>query len=466
MRTTAIIRRATGHAALRLVIPALAACSAETPPYDDLPLRDALSAAPEVLAALPEHVLHDTAARLEEAHRAGGEEAAIAGVEIASVAALVRGADAAREDRGEDAIVLGAIEPSTEGFTLRSLAAEGASGAALGSPVLKGQPASPATAHLEEAALGGRAGEIVAQIARRAEARELVRVTALPVGVVAQDHTVYVNASWLVALSALPPPDAPALPGPPSGAVALPDFPRAEPRSVRVNPYHLPSSVAACAAEVRDQCTCAPAGRCEHDRTDPGFASAQAECEWVNGDALNAKALCVLALMSIDALKECVMSAGSGACAALPIAGRDGALAFAADAGCMTALDNCLQYGRPTPRRSGSAGTPGVPSSPSSPSSDEGCSCEACNEDVDECNENCSDCNENCRDCNDNCRDCKQNCRSSDSSGNSGSSTSCRLSAGRRRDSRGGRPDAPLPGAALWLLAPAAYMMLRIRRGA
>lgn len=460
MRTTAIIRRAMEHVALRLAIPALAACSAETPPYDELPLRDALSAAPEVLAVLPEHVLHDTAVRLEEAHAAGGEEMAIAGAEIAAVPALIRSADAAREDRGEDAIVLGELEPSAQGFTLRALAAERASGEALERPVLKGQPASPATARLEEAALGGRAGEILAQIARRAEARELVRVTALPVGVVAQDHTVYVNASWLVALSALAPPDTPALSAPPSGGVALSEPPRIEPRSVRANPYHLPPSVAACAADVRDQCTCASAGRCEHERTDPSFADSQAECTWVNGAALRAEALCVLALMSIDGVKECVLSAGSGACSALPIAGRDGALAFAADAGCMSSLDNCLQYGRPTPRRSGSI------AAPSSTTGDSGCGCSSCNEDIDECNENCSDCNDNCKDCNDNCHDCNERCKESDSSGNSGSSTSCRLSAGRR-DPGGGRPDAPLPvGAGLWLLAPAAYMMLRVRRGA
>ncbi|AUX40650.1 hypothetical protein SOCE26_020510 [Sorangium cellulosum] len=473
MQIKVVLEKAIRCAAVLLSIPALGACGAETPPYDDLPLRDALSAAPEVLAALPEEALHDMAVRLEEAHGASEEATAVGGVEIASVPALVRSADAAREELGEDAIVLGALEPSAGGLVLRSLAAERAPEGPLDrpvlapalAPVLAGQPASPETAGLEDAALDGRAGAIVAELARRAGARELVRVTGLPAGVVARDHTVYVNASWLVALSALAPPDRPAPPGPPGDVVVLPEPPRIEPRSVRGNPYHLPGSIAECAAGVRDVCTCAVAGTCDHERTDPAFADAQAECAWVNAEPLRAEALCVLALMSIDGVKECVQAAGSGTCGALPIAGRDGALAFAADAGCMAALDRCLQYGRPT--------TPaGVPSGSSSGSSESGCGsssgcgCAGCNEDVAGCNQNCSDCNQNCRDCNQNCRDCDESCKENDPSTGSGSSASCRLSAGRR-ELGGGPPGVPLPlGAAFWLLVPAGYIVLRIRRQA
>ncbi|WP_437488099.1 hypothetical protein WME75_08090 [Sorangium sp. So ce1014] len=462
MRTNIVIESAIRRTAVLLAISALGACSAETPPYEGLPLRDALSAAPEVLAALPEEALHDVAVRLEEAHRAQEEETAIPGAEIASVPALVRSADAAREELGEDAIVLGALEPSTEGFVLRSLAAERGSEGPLARPVLAGQPASPETAGLEDAALDGRAGEIVADLARRAGARDLIRVTGLPAGVVAQDRAVYVNAAWLVALSALSPSDAPPPSGPPGGAVALPDLPRIEPKSVRANPYHLPGSIAECAAGVRDVCTCAVAGSCEHERTDPQFADAQAECAWVNADALNAEALCVLALMSIEGVKECVLSAGSGACAALPIAGRDGALTFAADAGCMAVLDRCLQYGKPT----ASSGIPTSAPSGSTGSSDCGScggGCSGCNEDVAGCNENCSDCNQNCSDCNENCSDCNQDCRNAK---DGDPSTTCRVSAGRR-DLEGGRPGAPGPlGPAFWLLVPAGYMLLRIRRRA
>ncbi|WP_437572418.1 hypothetical protein [Sorangium sp. So ce542] len=464
MPTNAVIESAIRRAAVLLAIAALGACSAEAPPYDDLPLRDALSAAPEVLAALPEEALHDLAARLEEAHREQGEETPILDAEIASAPALVRSADAAREELGKDAIVLGALEPSAEGFALRSLAAERGSERPVARPVLAGQPASPETAGLEGAALGGRAGAIVADLARRAGARELVRVTGLPAGAVALDRAVYVNAAWLVALSALSPSDAPALAGP-QGGVALPELPRSEPQSVRANPYHLPGSVAECAAGVRDVCTCAQAGRCEHERTDPRFADAQAECAWVNAGAMNAEALCVLALMSIEGVKACVLAAGSGACAALPIEGRDGALAFAADAGCMAVLDRCLQYGEPT-------SPAGVPiGAPSGSSGDGDCGtcgggCAGCNEEIAACNENCSDCNQNCSDCNQNCRDCNQSCKDGDPTAGSSSATSCRLSAGGR-DLGGGRPGAPgALGGAFWLLVPAGYMLLRIRRRA
>ncbi|WP_437679252.1 hypothetical protein [Sorangium sp. So ce131] len=464
MQIKVVLAKALRCAAVLLSIPALGACGAESPPYDDLPLRDALSAAPEVLAALPEEALHDMAVRLEEAHGATEETTAVDGVEIASVPALVRSADAAREELGEDAIVLGALEPSAGGFVLRSLAAERAPAGPLDRPALAGQPASPETAGLEDAALDGRAGAIVAELARRAGARDLVRVTGLPVGVVARDHTVYVNASWLVALSALAPPDRPARPSPPADGVVLLEPPRSEPRSVRGNPYHLPGSIAECAAGVRDVCTCAVAGTCDHERTDPAFADAQEECAWVNAEPLRAEALCVLALMSIDGVKECVQAAGSGACGALPIAGRDGALAFAADAGCMAALDRCLQYGKPTTPAGVPSGSSSGASSESGCGSSSGCGCGGCNEDVAGCNQNCSDCNQNCRDCNQNCRDCNQSCKDNDPSAGSGSSASCRLSAGRH-GLEGGPPGAPLPlGAAFWLLVPAGYMLVHLRR--
>ncbi|MGK3996241.1 hypothetical protein [Sorangium sp. So ce1024] len=466
MRTSVVveIERAIRRAAGLLAVAALGACGVETPPYDDLPLRDALSAAPEVLAALPEGALHDLAVRLEEAHGAAGGEAAAADAEIASVPALVRSADAAREERGEDAIVLGALEPSSEGFVLRAVSSGAPAAPAfagrgpeepLERPVLTGEPASPETAPLEEAALDGRAGAILADLARRVDARDIRRVTGLPAGVVALDRTVYVNAAWLVALGALTPPGA--RPASIGEVVAIPSGPRIQPRSVDANPYHLPGSIAECAAGVRDVCTCAVGGSCDHERTDPAFADAQAECAWVNTDARNAEALCVLALMSIDGVKECVHAAGSGACGALPIAGREGALAFAADAGCMAVLDRCLQYGRPTGPVVTSGGAP-VDTVDTS-----GCGggCKGCNEDVEGCNQNCSDCNQNCRDCNQNCRDCNDGCKDGDPS--AGSSASCKVSAGRRGPGGG----APLPlGAAFWWAVPAGYMLLRIRRRA
>lgn len=449
----------------------LGGCGAETPPYDELPLRDALSAAPEVLASLPEQSRRDIALRLEAAQANGEEEeTTITSAGIPTLPALVRSADASREEGNKDAVVLGAIEPSSQGFVLRSLspgeapgeAPGGAAGEAAGNapaapfawPVLSGEPAG-SSASLESAALRGRAGVILDGLAKRSDAHDLVRVTGVPAGVIAMGQTVYVNASWLVALSALEPADAAALPAPGRGAFAAPPL---EPRSsVRANPYKLPASIAECAVDVRDVCTCATAKACDHEPTDPSFASGQLECEWVSADSTGAEALCVLALMSIDGVKECVQSAGA-ACARVPLTNREQALAFAADAGCMAVLDHCLQYGEPFDSSGGSGSCGGCDSSDEQPPDNSGSSSSGCNKSCSDCNQNCSDCNQNCSDCNKNNSDCNKSCKSS--AAYDGSAATCRLSADRRP-----RPSGRGPlGTAFWLLAPAGYMARRTWR--
>jgi hypothetical protein len=448
--------------AAALALWALGGCGAETPPYEELPLRDALNAAPEVLAALPERTRRDVALRLEEAQGAEGEETPLASAEIPTMPALVRSADALREDEDRDAIVLGALEPSSQGFVLRSLAAgDGSFDAGFDVSALEGQPAAT-TAQLEEIALRGRAGAILADLARRSEAREIVRVTGVPAGAVALNRTVYVNGSWLVALSALEPKDAPAR-RPPSGVGVLLAAPRLEPKSVRANPYKLPASVAECATDVRDVCSCAASSQCDHEPTDHAFASGQLECEWVNADAARAEALCVLALMSIDGVKECVQSAGA-ACTKVPVASRDDAVSFVADAGCLDVLDQCLQYGKPTaPASRGGSSCDGCGGCGSSSSNETSTSNDGCSKTCSDCSQNCSECNQNCSECNQNCKDCNDNCKRSPSNNASGPAT-CRLSAGRRVQV-GGRSGAPAPaGPALWLFAPVGYILRRIRR--
>ena len=101
-------------AALLVAATWLGGCGADMPPYEELPLRDALSAAPEVMASMPEESRREVARRLEEARGAEGDAPALikADEEDSGVAALVRGGDAAREAGGKDALVLGVIEPS------------------------------------------------------------------------------------------------------------------------------------------------------------------------------------------------------------------------------------------------------------------------------------------------------------------------------------------------------------------
>jgi hypothetical protein len=444
--------------ALLALLALLAGCGSDTPPYQDLPLRDALNAAPEVLAAMPEDDLRDVAQRFEEAHAAAsaGEETSIDGVDIPSLPVLLRGADALREEEGKDAVVLGAIDPLPDGFVLR-LSPAAAAGAEAMEPLavraLKGEPAT-STASLEDAALRGRAGVILADLAKRAGAHELIRITGMPAGVIAMDGSMYVNASWLVALSALSAPTDRAPPAPP---IALPPL---EPKSVRANPYKLPASILECAADVQDVCTCASNTLCDHDATDPSFGSGQAECEWVNADrGPRSEALCVLALLSIEKLRDCVASAGS-ACAQLPVGDRASALAFVADVACMDAMDLCLRYGKPrTPVETPSSGGGGSNCTNSSCSDCDSCnSCDECDEDQDNCNQNCAECNENCDQCNENCRECDENYKSCNEN--------CRVSA-RRRPHAHSNPTAPPPlGTLLCLLAPIGYILRRSRSSA
>lgn len=448
-----------------LVLAGSGACSAETPPYEELPLRDALSAAPDVIAALPEQARRDVAQRLEEAHFVAGEEAAIAEADIPSVAALVRTADAAREDEEKDSLVLAAIEPREGGFVLRGLGVGLEGEGSIEPSALSGSKAT-STAALEEAALRGRAGAILGALGARVEAREIVRTTGVPAGVVAMDGTMYVNASWLVALSALE------APGEGQAAIAAPAInvaPPKAPQSVPVNPYKLPNSVNECAFDVKDVCFCAASLQCDHQQTDPTFANAQLECEWVNGADGRAEALCVLALMSMAAIRECVALSGSE-CSQQVVTNRDEALAFIADAACVDVLNACLQYGKP----SGSVSSPSAPSRNACNSGCSGGSCDGCNNDCEQCNEDCSKCNDNCAKCNDNCDQCNENCRECDENqknckGAGGSSAAfeggtsyCRMS---RRASR--VPESPVPFmGVLWFLAPAGYIARRIRRRA
>lgn len=403
----------------------LGGCGVETPPYEELPLRDALSAAPEVVAAMPEGARRALSHRLEEAQAVEAQEASIDAPTVATLDTLVRTADEEREAEGKDALVLGTLGPDEAGFVLRAtpLPGDEAQGPAV-APALEGKP-DASTAALEDAALHGRAGALLQRMAQRSGAKAFVRTTGLPMGAVVLDGTLYVNASWLVAMSALEPKRAVLIVDPGAESPLAGTAPPRTLQSVDANPYDLPASVDACANQVRDTCTCAAKQACQEPQTDPTFASPQAECEWVDAAATNASGLCVLALMSIDALKACVQSAGSR-CTKLPVKDRDAAVAFAADTNCMQVMDECLQNGRPA-------------------SSSNGSSCGSCSGNG--CNNSWGSCG---------------NCGS-----NSGGSNSC---GGCKSGSCTVAPDpevTPLPGpvgALLWLFAPVGYLLLQARR--
>ncbi|MRG96483.1 DUF4215 domain-containing protein [Polyangium spumosum] len=420
-----------------------AGCGEEAPPYDALPLRDALRAAPEVMASLPKETRRDVALRLEESALAPvpvDEKLVIPPPEVTTLDALASAADEAREEKGEDALVLGAIEQEGAEMFLAPREAKEPGDTSEGPPKMRGRPGDT-TAALEEAALRGRAGRWVKELAARSEAQEIVRTTGLPMGAWAFEDKLYVNASWLVALEALEEEGAES--GPSPAVVPIVGFPGSKPLSVDFNPYMLPDSVEQCALQVQTTCGCAASSSCDHAVTDPTFADANAECTWVNQGASNAAALCVLALMNIDGVRACVESGGS-ACAALPVVTRDDALAFLASTDCMSLLEQCLADG--TLSQGSSGGSSGSSSSCGGCS---GSSCDGCNEDCSKCNDNCSKCNENCSDCNQNCKDCNQNCKGSN----------CAVAR------RPGQSPVPSPvGTAFWLSLPIAYLYLLSRR--
>lgn len=425
----------------------LSGCGEEAPPYDALPLRDALRATPEVVAGLPFETRHAIAQRLEEARPKDGDATTIVAPQISTIDAVSMAVDEARDDLGQDALVLGEVVSNDDMFVVsqRGIDDDALAVMASGPFLLRGRP-STTTAPLEDAALRGRAGQLLRELSRRTNAEEIVRTTNLPLGAWAKDETLYVNASWLVAMSALEETPAPmATPG--VGFAPAIDEPGKSPLTVDFNPYNLPESLLQCWDQVEATCTCGTV--CAHEPTDPSFANAVEECAWVNQDPANGAALCILALLDIDAIRACVESGRS--CSALPVTSRADAVRFLTNDACVKFLDDCLRDGYisvPPPSTSSGGGGGGSSSSGGSTCGSD-CSgfndrCSQCNDDCNECNENWDECNQNCKDCNDNYEDTKN----------------CSVKPVAKNTNSG-----PL-GTTFWLMAPIVYVLYRGRRRA
>ncbi len=426
----------------------LAGCGQDEPPYDGLPLRDALRASPEVVASLSLETRREVAQRMEQATQGDDAAMALPSPEVTTIDALSRSADEAREDRGQDALVLGEVvlQPNELVVSTAGIDEQNAYRVPAGPILLRGRPGVE-TAAFEDAALRGRAGQLLRELSLRTETQQLVRTTGLPMGAWAFGDTLYVNASWLVAMSALEEP----LPVSPMTTGILPGTrkPGNKPLSVDFHPYNLPDSIVECANQVEANCQCGAS--CTHEVTDPTFTSAVEECAWVNEDPANSTALCVLALLSIDGVRACVESPGT--CNSLPVTSRDDALVFVQDTLCMQFLERCLQNGDPLPQATGSVcggcnNCNGCDCSDCSDSNSNGC--QSCSDDCSQCNEDLSACNQNCKDCNQNCSDSDQNARN------------CGKCSVKPMVAR-----SPLPGPigpTFWLVAPVAYLLLRGRR--
>lgn len=423
----------------------LVGCGQEAPPYNDLPLRDALRAAPEVVASLSYDTRRDLAQRLDAAALQSEGTTNLERPEVVTLDTLARLADETREEQGDDALIVGEIVLQPNDVVVRSAAIDDVAlgRVTVGPLFLRGNPGAQTMA-LEDAALQGRAGTWLRELSGRTKTDKMVRTTGLPMGAWAFDDTLYVNASWLVAMSALEQ-NLAAAPGNDMATTA--PAPKKTPLTVDFNPYKLPETIAECAAQVEQTCKCGTS--CTHDVTDPAFSNANEECAWVNMDVSHPAALCILALMSVDDIRACMWSAG-GQCPVISLTSRDDAVVFAQNATCMDLLDTCLRDGY-IPR-------------PSSSGSSNGCDgCSGCNPSLcssngngSSCSDDCSKCNDDCSKCNDNVSECNQNC--SDANQNAKTCGRCSVKPVE---------STPFPApfrSAFWLVAPVAYVLSRGRR--
>ncbi len=183
-----------------LLLVALAGCDDGAPPFDDLPLRDALRADPTVIATLSDDARHRLAARLEAARTVDDSGDPIAGdLATTQPALLVTQADAARAQRSGDALIVG---------TIGSGIARALPNTAVGSPAplppLEVEANAPALTELESRALQGRGATLLRGLIEVSGAQHLRRVVGWPTGAVAIGDTVYVGAAWLAALAPTP----------------------------------------------------------------------------------------------------------------------------------------------------------------------------------------------------------------------------------------------------------------------
>jgi len=331
--------------ALALLLATSAACSEDAPPFDELALRDALQASPSAVASLPPDARRSLASRLRDARQeqaAAAAEAALpepgeVGIDPGAVEAVILDLDRSREDEGQDALVSAALDLAPQNARLLApparVLAQAAEVGASPPAVLEGADPSSPTSKAESRALAGEAGRIVADLAEQSGAERFVRVSGWPVGAVAAGQTVYVNATWLVAMAEGDEAGAPALEAPPFITQEAPG-----------NPYNPPLSLAACVKEVSLSCeACVETNACGESLLSD--MDAQAACAFLREDATRFDQLCALIVLNIDSIAECV-SKPFPRCTVTSTENTSSNLAaaadFLADETCAPYLDNCL----------------------------------------------------------------------------------------------------------------------------
>ncbi len=346
--------RLRGRDAVRAAVLAggallLADCAGDaSPPLGELALRDALSAMPEAIAALPEDERQALARRFEDARQSSPAPEAQA-VAHADPSEELSAIDGARKERGSDAMPFVAL--AREGSVVHAAwsAPDGgeddeASPAPL---VLEGAPAT-VTRDAELRALDGAAGRVVRATMRASSARRVVRVVGWPAAIAVAGGTAFVNASWLVTMA-------------PSPQIVPSTLP---PLAPVVRPFLTLTggSLDVCVNSAYQQCLACFALDAGIDAGDacPGTpvlsdeATVAAECQVLaqvppgTADPLvHFEELCALYFVESPSVAACVASRDGCQLASVPLTSANlaSAVAFVASSTCVGQLDACIPGG-------------------------------------------------------------------------------------------------------------------------
>jgi hypothetical protein len=341
-----------------------AACSDSAPPLEELSMRDALGADPTVVHGLPPAAQEALADKFQSTleTQISNDEAEAAGA--ITPAQEVRAIDDARLSKELDALLAADVTVSNGKLVAH---ARGISSAHVSPP-----PSLPPLPQIEgdeptitkdeeTRALSGNAGDVVRHILAQTHARRVMRVTGWPMAAVAIDDVVYVNASWLVAMSAREPktatPNA-ALSAGSQGGVSF-----ITPQSLRGNPYHLYDTLNQCIGDVQSRCqTCLAGGACDDNATLGDFNDGKSECSYLlaggtrpvysGGPVVYSRVqeLCAMALLDVCTVADCVtkesctLPVGLSVSASVTLSSSMlvSADVFVTDDHCVKALDLCL----------------------------------------------------------------------------------------------------------------------------
>lgn len=196
----------TSAAALFLIV-SLFACGSgeETPPLDELALRDSLLAEPSVIAQLRPDVRQRLRARFVSERLRADAITEFTPQQDTPLANQVLGMDATRFSAGRDALIAGSWQQvdhtgqngqRTQAVAFTAPVAEQPTSTL---PPMQGDMSGD-TILMEQRALAGEAGAVIEQLLQTSNAQRVERVIAWPIAALSAGGTVYVNASWLTAM--------------------------------------------------------------------------------------------------------------------------------------------------------------------------------------------------------------------------------------------------------------------------